>query len=38
MRTFIFLVLLAALGFGAYEWDVMNSAAPGPGPRARRPS
>jgi UPF0755 protein len=33
MRTFIFLVLLAALGFGAYEWDVMNYAAPGPAPR-----
>ena len=33
MRTFFFLVLLVALGFGAYEWDVMNYAAPGPAPR-----
>ena len=33
MRTFFFLVLLVALGFGAYEWDVTNYAAPGPAPR-----
>jgi UPF0755 protein len=33
MRTFFFLVLLIAIGFGAYEWDVMNYAAPGPAPR-----
>src|ERR1700679_4333553 len=33
MRTFFFLVLLVALGFGAYEWDIMNYAAPGPAPR-----
>lgn len=33
MRTFFFLVLLVAIGFGAYEWDVMNYAAPGPAPR-----
>ncbi|HUO92778.1 MAG TPA: endolytic transglycosylase MltG [Rhizomicrobium sp.] len=33
MRTFIFLLVLAAIGFGAYEWDVMNYTAPGPAPR-----
>jgi UPF0755 protein len=33
MRTFFVLVLFVALGFGAYEWDVMNYAAPGPAPR-----
>lgn len=33
MRTFIFLVLLAAIGFGAYEWDVTNYASPGPASR-----
>jgi UPF0755 protein len=30
LRTFIFLLVLIAIGFGAYEWDVMNYAAPGP--------
>jgi len=33
VRTFIFLLVLAAIGFGAYEWDVMNYTAPGPAPR-----
>jgi UPF0755 protein len=33
MRTFFFLILLVAIGFGAYQWDVMNYAAPGPAPR-----
>src|SRR5271156_4433010 len=33
MRTFFFLLLLVAIGFGAYEWDVANYAAPGPSPR-----
>jgi UPF0755 protein len=33
VRTFFVLVLLVAIGFGAYEWDVMNYAAPGPGAR-----
>jgi len=32
LRTFFVLVLLAAIGYGAYEWDVANYAAPGPAP------
>ena len=34
MRVLLFLLFLAAIGFGAYEWDVWHYSAPGPGPRA----
>jgi UPF0755 protein len=33
MRVLLFLVFLAAIGFGAYEWDVWNYSQPGPNPR-----
>jgi UPF0755 protein len=34
MRVLLFLAFLAAIAFGAYEWDVWNYSAPGPSPRA----
>ena len=33
MRVLFFLAFLAAVVFGAYEWDVWNYSAPGPAPR-----
>lgn len=33
MRVLFFLAFLAAIAFGAYEWDVWNYSAPGPAPR-----